>query len=131
LSESLNKLVCGIIRIPLPAAIIKFWFYSPNLWTNFYYWQLRFGLGIITVPQVPAAQFYPNPFVSSFNVSLPDVDSFPVVLQLYNVLGAKMLNTTLTQYITNVQVDLPAGVYYYRLLGKDGMEQTGKLISKQ
>lgn len=78
----------------------------------------------------PIAQFYPNPFTDSINVSLNDFDTEAVELTIYNSLGALIVKTALTQNNTNIQTNLSSGMYYYQLQGKDGSIQTGKLIAK-
>jgi len=79
---------------------------------------------------VQRAQLYPNPFNGSLNVTLPESGTGTSNLTLYNAQGATVHKTVLTQNHTSFTLDLPAGVYFYRLTGADGTVQNGKLISK-
>lgn len=78
----------------------------------------------------PMAQFYPNPFNDSINVSLNNFIGQSVELSIYNSLGVLVVKTMLSQNNTNIQTNLTSGMYYYQLKGNDGSTQTGKLISK-
>lgn len=77
------------------------------------------------------AQFYPNPFTSSLNVTLADFNSGSSELTIYNALGMLVLKTLLTQSATIIPMNLASGMYYYKLSGADGTLQSGKLISRQ
>lgn len=76
------------------------------------------------------AQFYPNPFTDSINVSLNDFNVEAIELKIYNSLGALVLKTALTQKDTHLPTKLSSGIYYYQMQGKDGVVQSGKLIAK-
>ncbi|MBC7556047.1 MAG: DUF3494 domain-containing protein [Chryseobacterium sp.] len=75
------------------------------------------------------AKFYPNPFSTILNVSTDKMEGNSV-LGIYNAVGSKVLETTLSKKTTAIPVKLPAGVYFYQLTGKNGQQQKGKLISK-
>ena len=51
-------------------------------------------------------------------------------LVIYNTVGSKVMETTLSQKATALSMNLPAGVYFYQLTGKNGAKQSGKLIAK-
>jgi hypothetical protein len=87
------------------------------------------GLGINDTIKAKA-QFYPNPFSSSLNVTLGDLDSGLSELTIYNALGMLVMKTSLTQSITEIPMSLASGIYYYKLSGANGTFQSGKLISK-
>lgn len=78
----------------------------------------------------PMAQLYPNPFGSTLNVSLTDFVSAQAELRIYNALGMLVLQSALNGAENTIPVNLPSGVYYYRVSDADGSEQVGKLISK-
>lgn len=75
------------------------------------------------------AKLYPNPFSSVLNVTLDGVDNGSS-LKLYNAAGSKVLDVRLSNKTTSLPINLPAGVYFYQLTGKNGEQQGGKLISK-
>jgi len=77
-----------------------------------------------------AAQFYPNPFSTSLNVTTADFATAASELRIYNGLGALVLQTSLTESTSTIPMNLPSGIYYYKLSGADGTIQSGKLISK-
>ncbi|UPT71557.1 MAG: ice-binding family protein [Flavobacterium sp. JAD_PAG50586_2] len=87
------------------------------------------ALGTNTPVKVQAAQFYPNPFTASLNVTLNDFTG-SAELSIYNALGSEVQKTLLTQSNTTLPMELAAGIYYYRLSSADGKVQSGKLISK-
>lgn len=76
-----------------------------------------------------SAQLYPNPFTSSLSVTMDGLDSNAAELTIYNSLGVLVLKTTLSEPTTTMPMNLSSGIYFYRLNGKDGSQQTGKLIS--
>jgi len=51
-------------------------------------------------------------------------------LKIYNLMGRMIQTKTLTDSSTTFETTLPAGVYFYRLMIKNGEVLTGKLISK-
>ena len=53
------------------------------------------------------------------------------MLLIFNNLGALVYNQSLTQNATTVETMLKSGVYFYKLIRKNGTVQTGKLISQQ
>jgi hypothetical protein len=77
----------------------------------------------------PSAKFYPNPFSSVLNVSTEGFDQAARLI-IFNSLGAKVLDTVLSQESTEIPMNLSAGLYYYQLTANDGKLQTGKLFSK-
>lgn len=87
-------------------------------------------LGTPDTAATPTAQFYPNPFSSSLNVTLAGSETGNSELRIYNALGVLVLSTLLEQTTTALPMSLPSGLYYYNLSGVDGSLQSGKLISK-
>jgi hypothetical protein len=49
---------------------------------------------------------------------------------LYNALVAKAIDIDLSGSNTVVPINLPSGIYYYKLVDKNGLEQRSKLIFK-
>lgn len=76
-----------------------------------------------------AAKFYPNPFSTVLNVAIDNLDGGST-LTIYNAAGSKVIEKVLTGTVTTLQFKVPAGIYYYQLLSKNGAKQSGKLISK-
>lgn len=77
------------------------------------------------------AVFSPNPMRGSVVVTLPDASAAnQSQLKIFNALGKIVVNKAITNETTTVKTDLPTGIYYYKLVGKNNKIQTGKLISK-
>lgn len=90
------------------------------------------ALGIDTnVKMSEVAKFYPNPFASVLNVTMEGFDGGPSQLTVYNALGATVVDMTLSSKTTEISMNLSAGIYYYKLINKNGALQIGKLISRQ
>lgn len=77
-----------------------------------------------------AAQFYPNPFSTTLNITRANFDIAASELSIYSALGVLVLRTALTEYTSTISLDLPSGIYYYKLSNADGAIQSGKLIAK-
>ena len=86
------------------------------------------GTGSNTVA-TQAAKFYPNPFSSVLNVTMEDLNGGSTLI-IYNAAGTKVFDKLLTTKTTTLSMKLPAGVYFYQMVGKNGAKQTGKLIAK-
>lgn len=81
--------------------------------------------------QTKAATFYPNPFSAFVTVNVEEASvTNSSELILYNVLGKQVMNQTLTNTSTTVETNLPSGVYFYKVINKDGGVQSGKLIAQ-
>ena len=95
--------------------------------------QMTPGCSSLATPSVAnagaAIQFYPNPFSSTLNVVLPETSNANE-LAVYNMLGALVLKATLTQSVTSLPLNLPAGVYLYKVTAANGVTQSGKLIAR-
>jgi hypothetical protein len=89
------------------------------------------GLGLAdSVAVKQQAQFYPNPFSSSINVTLTGFDSNSSNLKIYNTLGALVKTISLSENTTSIPMNFPSGIYYYILSDGNGALQSGKIISK-
>lgn len=54
------------------------------------------------------------------------------ILKIYNITGKVVLNTKLTTRTTSLETKyFTSGIYFYKLMNKNKIIQTGKLISKQ
>ncbi|HXB40812.1 MAG TPA: ice-binding family protein [Bacteroidia bacterium] len=76
---------------------------------------------------------YPNPFSTSTNIVLNDMDKMNnTELRLYNVYGAEVMKTTIIQKETTLTTNnLPSGIYFYKVICDNKIIQSGKLISQQ
>ncbi len=77
------------------------------------------------------AQFYPNPFGTTLNVQVKENISGASQLTIYNALGALVQEFSLTEVTSALSMNLPAGLYFYKLSTVSGSVQSGKLISRQ
>ena len=75
------------------------------------------------------ATFYPNPFSSVLNVNMDNINGGSV-LTLFNAAGSRVTEKILSNKTNQLQMNLPAGMYFYQLKSKNGYKQNGKLISK-
>jgi len=81
---------------------------------------------------MPVAKFYPNPFKTSFTVAVDNgFQNNSSQIAVYSALGALVLEKTLDTTSNTISINLPDGIYFYKLLSDNGKVQTGKLISKQ
>lgn len=93
----------------------------------------------VSVPSLDAANtneavtIYPNPFSTSITIMINDaaqINSYE--MRIYNVLGAEVMNTTLTKQLTTLETsNLPSGIYFYKITGNNKTIQSGKLVSQQ
>jgi hypothetical protein len=75
--------------------------------------------------------FYPSPWTSSTSLTINDASQMnSSELKIYNVLGEVVLKMTITNKTTTLNTELPSGVYFYQVTGKNGTIQSGKLISQ-
>jgi hypothetical protein len=76
---------------------------------------------------------YPNPFVSSINIAVNDASQVNnCQLKIFNVFGALITNTILTNQITSLEMNnFPSGIYFYKVIVNGKSIQSGKLISSQ
>ena len=73
--------------------------------------------------ETPEITLYPNPGKGEFTVSGLE---FPVELKIYTVLGEAVYNSKLET--ENLKLNLPPGIYFYKLTDESGTVSTGKLI---
>jgi hypothetical protein len=75
---------------------------------------------------------YPNPFTNQINVKLNSSEINQYELRLYNVLGGKIINTVILNSNTTIETNnLPAGIYFYKVIGGAKTIQSGKLVSRK
>jgi len=77
------------------------------------------------------ANFYPNPFSTSLVVALPDASkSSSSELSIYNAMGILVMNMTLIEEKTSFEINLSPGVFFYKVIFKNTLVQSGRLISQ-
>ena len=76
------------------------------------------------------ATIYPNPFSSSITINnLTQIDK--AELRMYNVLGAEVMSANITNQLTTLETsNLPAGVYFYKIISNNKTVQSGRLIAQ-
>jgi hypothetical protein len=108
------------------------------------YWGGQLYIDNIHVPQGPASVntisspdnkvvLYPNPNNGSFTIEVSGQQAnSTVVVEIYNVLGQQIYQSTFTSGTTKVNLQNPAGSYIYRVRNVDGKQLSmGKLIIMQ
>jgi hypothetical protein len=79
-----------------------------------------------------AITLYPNPFSNTLSVSSSEAsETNSNELSIYNVMGELVMHATITQKVTDLKTELPAGIYYYNMTNKNQTVQTGKIVSVQ
>ncbi|AWI25298.1 ice-binding family protein [Flavobacterium pallidum] len=81
----------------------------------------------IDVPVKQPVKLYPNPFSSVLNVT---VDSGSSNIVIYNVTGMEVYRAALHQEQNTIYINVPAGVYFYKVEDDKGYIQSGRLISE-
>lgn len=79
-----------------------------------------------------AITIYPNPFTESLTVMLSEaVQINNADFRMYDILGNELMNTRLSKYLTTLKVNLPAGIYFYKVISNENTIQSGKLVSRK
>lgn len=85
-----------------------------------------------TVESNDILTIYPNPFIDQINIRMNNLPGNQCELKVYDLLGAEVLTTTVSQEITTLETaGLPEGIYFYRLRSGNVTVQTGKLVSRR
>ncbi|CAN5319045.1 hypothetical protein BH10BAC1_BH10BAC1_11890 [soil metagenome] len=75
---------------------------------------------------------YPNPFSDQINILLNTLEINKCELLIYNVLGAEIMNTMITNQTTVLGTsELPSGIYFYKVISNDKIIQSGKIVSQK
>jgi hypothetical protein len=76
---------------------------------------------------------YPNPFSTSLNFLIKDASQIDhLELVIYNILGEMVIQEQITQMLTSIEtVQLPNGLYIYKIIANNKIIQSGKLISNK
>ncbi|MCP4443268.1 MAG: T9SS type A sorting domain-containing protein, partial [Aureispira sp.] len=74
---------------------------------------------------------YPNPFQEQTTIEVEGGDYQGIMLKVYDIMGRMVLQTNATENKIQLQrVNLPQGVYVYRLEGDGELINTGKIIAQ-
>lgn len=75
---------------------------------------------------------YPNPFSSYLTIVINDEAIMNnSEIEIYNLLGEKLINNHLTKQSTNIETGiLTSGIYFYRITANNKLLQSGKLVSQ-
>lgn len=87
----------------------------------------------ITVLENNTVNVYPTLSDGAFSVQLhdPSLANSNIEFSLYDMLGQKVFTTILVQYITQITVTVPHGMYFFRAFDSSGKAvSTGKLMIK-
>ena len=76
---------------------------------------------------------YPNPFNTSINILLNDYSLVNnTEFNVFNSLGEKVMNVSFSKELTTIETyQLPAGLYFYKIIRNSKLIQSGKLVSQQ
>jgi len=90
------------------------------------------GIASFDANTIEAITVYPNPFSVSTSIMINDATQIKnYQLRVYNVLGAEVMNTTVTKQVTTLETsNIPSGIYFYKVLSNGKTIQSGKLISQ-
>lgn len=87
------------------------------------------NLGTNSIDKKNSVLIYPNPFNSEITIFDPNFDE-KSELYLYNSIGQIVLQKTLTNSSSTIQLDLPSGIYLYNIINVAGEVTSGKLLAK-
>ncbi len=89
--------------------------------------------GIENITGMAEVKVYPNPNTGSFFISFSDKFQERVYLMLYDVWGRQVYYTAVNSAVTQLNPEVKAGVYFYRVLTDKGDQfiSDGKIIIQQ
>lgn len=75
---------------------------------------------------------YPNPSNGKFTFQFDSENNFPIgcTIEIYNLLGLKVYQTSNLKTKSEVSLNVEKGVYFYQLRNRDELVYSGKLIIK-
>ncbi|MBN8679565.1 MAG: PKD domain-containing protein [Chitinophagales bacterium] len=85
--------------------------------------------GVHTLPALPHARVWPNPFSSTLNIQLPALVGVSPEFVLYDLYGRVVKAARLTDFDNQIPAqDLPSGLYVWQLRWNGEVTQTGKVV---
>jgi GH25 family lysozyme M1 (1,4-beta-N-acetylmuramidase) len=118
-------------------ANVMFSFESRSGWGNIIYMD---NINIRSVPlsvqnlvKQSEVKVFPNPNKGSFLISFSDIGREKAQLDIYNLLGQQVHQEQIINELTQVTLDTPAGIYFYKIRNETGdkLFAEGKLIIQQ
>lgn len=89
------------------------------------------GIASIEVNENDRAVLAPNPFNGSTTITINSATAANnSELSVYSLIGTLVLTKNLNSSITTLDINLPSGVYWYKVVDKNNNTQTGKMISQ-
>jgi len=86
-------------------------------------------LSIANKTRKPSVLVYPNPATTKVTVMLTEKEKGNATFEVYNIIGQKVYSReNVTDTFEFERGNISKGAYFYRLIWKDGMILTGKLI---
>lgn len=87
--------------------------------------------GVHTLPALPHARVWPNPFSSTLSVQLPALVGVSPEFVLYDLYGRVVKTARLTDFDNQIPAqDLPSGLYVWQLRWNGEVTQTGKVVKE-
>ncbi|MEK6614791.1 MAG: T9SS type A sorting domain-containing protein [Bacteroidota bacterium] len=71
---------------------------------------------------------YPNPSNGEFQIQVIDNQYSITGIEIYSVMGEKVYQSPNSELRTHISLDVPAGIYYYRVNDASGTVRTGKIV---
>jgi hypothetical protein len=89
------------------------------------------GINTLNVSENDRAVIAPNPFTGATIITINSASATnSSELSVYSLIGTLVMTKSITTTTTHLDANLPAGVYWYRVIDKNNNIQTGKLISQ-
>jgi len=85
--------------------------------------------GVQDISNSDILDIYPNPFSDYLTLQMSTLGGTNYEFVLYNLIGQEVLKTEINQQKSIIQRgNLPAGIFFYKILTREGIIQTGKII---
>lgn len=78
--------------------------------------------------EINAIQIYPNPATNTIHIEASRWLEEKMVLNIFDMFGKIVLKSEIKKQKTEIFIDLPAGMYFYRVKDKDNNVRHGRII---
>lgn len=85
-------------------------------------------LGINENKKKSKIKIYPNPTKNLINISLENNPQHPLLFELYDILGKKLLQEKITSPSSVNISSFPSGIYFYKITDGENKTAIGKII---